>query len=97
MLDKLHVEDWQAHLQEDFSLHLSAETAMNLRLTGVTPLSAQGGYSRQPYSLEFSGPLRPVLPQATYRLKNDAMGELDIFLVPVGPSGQAMRYEAVFT
>jgi hypothetical protein len=44
------------------------------------------------------------MPQAIYRLKNAKLGELELFIVPVGPaapnaSGQpsaAMRYEVIF-
>jgi len=25
------------------------------------------------------------------------MGDLDLFLVPIGPDGEGMRYEAIFT
>jgi hypothetical protein len=37
-----------------------------------------------------------VLPQAIYQLEHDRMGTMDIFLVPIGPDGQGMGYEAVF-
>lgn len=97
MLRELCVEDWLAHLQQDYTLYLSAERTVELRLTNVTPLSAHDGYERQPYSLEFTGPLKPLLPQSTYKFQNESMGELDIFIVPIGPRGQAMYYEAIFT
>ena len=51
----------------------------------------------QPFSLVFVGPARFVLPQQTYRVEHDSLGELDLFLVPIGPNGGGMRYEAVFT
>lgn len=67
---------------------------------GGTPLES----FRTQFSVVFHGPLQPVLSQGTYRLENDQLGTLDLFLVPVGPDapsapGQApsaMRYEAVF-
>jgi len=38
-----------------------------------------------------------MLPQATYTLEHTELGELDIFLVPVGPDGGGrQQYEAVF-
>jgi hypothetical protein len=45
----------------------------------------------------FRGPTGPILPQRIYRLRHPVMGELDLFLVPIGPDGEGMRYEAVFT
>ena len=51
---------------------------------------------RNAFSIRFLGPAQPVLPQAIYALDNAAMGELRIFLVPLGPRDGGMRYEAVF-
>jgi hypothetical protein len=38
----------------------------------------------------------PVLPQGIQRLSHAELGELDLFLVPIGPDAQGMRYEAAF-
>jgi len=45
----------------------------------------------------FLSPRGPFLPQAIYPLANPALGTLEIFLVPLGPQGDANSYEAVFT
>ncbi len=50
----------------------------------------------RPFSLVFRGPRNPVLPQAQYRLEHEAMGALDIFLVPIALDAQGLSYEAVF-
>lgn len=50
----------------------------------------------EPFSLVFLGPLRPVLPQRTWELAHPVLGTHAIFLVPIGPAGDRMRYEAVF-
>lgn len=54
---------------------------------------------RAPFSVLFEGPQDRPLPQRTYTLANDAMGEMDLFLVTLGPDadGNGMIYEAVFT
>ncbi len=44
------------------------------------------GQPRLQFSLVFRGPLEPVLPQAIYGLEHDALGHLDLFLVPIGPA-----------
>jgi len=48
------------------------------------------------FSLFFSGPAQPSLPQATYSLDHDTMGTFALFLVPIKPTGEGSRYEAVF-
>jgi hypothetical protein len=67
------------------------------------PAGAAGAF-RTPFSVLFHGPLEPVMPQGTYRVSHERFGELDLFIVPVGPHASAesegapaaMRYEAVF-
>lgn len=97
MLDTLTVDRWRECLGQNFRARLGQDAGIDLKLTSATPLGAESGYQRQPYSLMFDGPLTPLLPQAIYPLQNESMGELGIFLVPLGPQGQAMRYEAIFT
>lgn len=52
---------------------------------------------RAPFSLLFHGPVSPVWPQRTYEVSHPDLGTFELFLVPLGPEGEAMRYEAVFT
>ncbi|HEY3733054.1 MAG TPA: hypothetical protein VGL63_03985 [Streptosporangiaceae bacterium] len=67
------------------------------------PERAEGTF-RTPFSVVFHGPLNPVLPQGIYRLEQERLGALDLFIVPIGPdepktpgsAAKAMRYEAAF-
>lgn len=59
------------------------------------PQTAAG--RRVPFSIEFLGPPEPVLPQRIYALTHPELDSFDLFLVPLGPDGGRMRYEAVFT
>ena len=54
--------------------------------------------NRDPFSLYFTGPAEPFLPQGMYNLASDALNFTGLFLVPVG-RGEDLRYEyeAVFT
>ena len=46
--------------------------------------SRPGYEQREAFALHFRGPADPPLPQATYRLAHDGLGDLEIFIVPVG-------------
>ncbi|WP_407059827.1 DUF6916 family protein [Cucumibacter marinus] len=48
------------------------------------------------FSLLWRGPNEPALPQATYRVTQAELGEIDLFLVPVAQFEDGFRYEAVF-
>jgi hypothetical protein len=45
----------------------------------------------------FRGGPSPPLPQRIYRVEHEALGALDILLVPLGPDELGQRYEAIFT
>jgi hypothetical protein len=53
---------------------------------------------RKPFSLLFAGPHDSILPQGTYRFFHEALGHLDLFIVPLGPGRdrRSMTYQAVF-
>lgn len=54
------------------------------------------GEQRRQFSLVFRGPVTPMLPQATYRVAHAELGELELFLVPIGSGDEGVRYEAAF-
>ncbi|MGD0084169.1 MAG: hypothetical protein ABSD78_13360 [Acidimicrobiales bacterium] len=48
------------------------------------------------FVLTFSGPLERPIGQRIHELRHDVMGEIELFLVPVGPAHGRLTYEAVF-
>jgi hypothetical protein len=49
------------------------------------------------FAIYFQGPGDFYLPQHTYRMEHDALGALEIFMVPVGKDNNGFRYEAIFS
>jgi len=49
------------------------------------------------FSLVFTAPPGPFLPQAIYPLTHPELGTLELFIVPLGPKDGANRYEVIFT
>jgi len=98
MLDQLGSTDFAPYLNQIFRLRLEGIEPLELELVQVAPAGqlARPG-SREPFSLQFLGPVSSqYLVQHIYRLEHDALGALDIFLVPLGPEDGRMRYEAIF-
>ncbi len=95
MLAELTHKDFTPRLNERFRLHTDS-TSHDLRLFEVKPLGAGRPGGRLPFSLLFRGPQDALFPQMIYRLENEAMGALDLFLVPLGPDEHGMVYEAPF-
>jgi hypothetical protein len=48
------------------------------------------------FSLFFHGPSAPFVPQGIHKLNHAHLGELELFLVPVGQDKDGFQYEAAF-
>ena len=90
---------FEPHVGTAFLVLDASDDVRELQLSEIRRHAPQPrGPRLEPFSAEFHGPGSPVLEQRIYRLRHDVLGELTIFLVPLGPSrAGAMRYEAVFS
>ena len=100
MMEKLTGADFRPHLNQTFRIHKESSEPLEselIEVSDVGPDSREGeAAERRSFSILLRGPAEPVLPQAIYRIEHADMGVLDLFLVPIGPDNQGMRYEAVF-
>ena len=81
----------------EFALALASGEVLALRLERVEPLGeplVAGG--RQPCALHFLGPRQPLLAQGVYPLRLEGVGEMQVFMVPLGQTPVATRYEVIF-
>ncbi len=95
MLDKLAIEDFAQHVGHRFGISTATAT-ISLELVSATPLRGHHASPRSGFSLLFRGVMTPTLAQCTHRIMHPARGDMDIFLVPIGPDEVGMRYEAIF-
>lgn len=82
-----------------FTTVLADGSTYSLVLEACTLVEAVPGLPRvQPFTLLFLGAAGGYLPQHTARLHHDQLGELDVFIVPLGPrpGDGRQQYEAVF-
>lgn len=98
MLKKLTKEDFVSRLNQVFFIHAEGMEPIEAELIEVSALSSRPFEDRHPFSIVLrTDQQESYLIQAIYRVEQEAVGRLDLFLVPLGPDGQGMRYEAVFT
>jgi hypothetical protein len=103
MLDKLTLADFvplvgqvlRLRLDDGAAIEVALESATESPRTGWRPPG--GEPARTPFSLVFRGPPQFVLPQRIYRFEHEALGELDIFVVPIGRTAAGVAYEAIFS
>ena len=92
MAELLHAADFEAHLHTTF--RIQKPIAVELELAEVKDCSNP---SMEQFSLIFTAPDSSIFAQGTRTLHHAALGDQDIFLVPLGPSSGRMRYQAVFS
>lgn len=97
-LATLTADHFAPHAGSSYRLWLAgAAEPIALELVEVTAGGQRPQRNRRGFSLVFRGPRSPQLLQSIYRLEHDAMGELELFLVPIAAEPQGALYEAVFT
>jgi hypothetical protein len=97
MMDRLQSLDFQPYLDQTFRVRLEGSEPIDLELVSVTEIGQSSRpAARRPVSLIFRGPVSQLyLRQHIYRLEHDQTGQLDLFIVPIGPEAGRMRYEAI--
>ena len=99
MLKQLQSSDFLPRLNSRFSIRRPGIEPIDLELVEVKQAGeAPNPERRSPFSLIFLGPVsHQYLQQHIYRLEHDEMGALDLFIVPLGPQGGRMQYQAIFS
>lgn len=95
-LEPLTRESFAPHVGSQFAVATVSE-GMDLTLSSIGPAGAGLPGKRVPFALHFRGPAGPLLRQGVYRLRHQAFGDLEIFLVPLGPQAGGTVYEAIFS
>lgn len=95
-------DDFADRVGDRFRVRLPETHELELVLSEATAGAHNGddtgpdGPKRQQFALLFRGPAEPQLSQGLWELEHDRMGELALFLVPLGPDADGPRYEAAF-
>lgn len=94
----LVIEDFADKVGEVFSINEQDIPAIPLTLAEAQPLNAARTMPgmRPPFSLIFLARDPRVLPQRLYRIEHNGLGEVAIFLVPIGKSAEGVSYQATF-
>jgi hypothetical protein len=101
MIETLNKEDFDAHVGSSATVRIDGDESHDLKLEEVVHIGAKmaRGAKRHAFSVLFSASKDLELEQQIYRVEHLELGEMDLFLVPLGPDpeGGAMLFEAVFT
>lgn len=102
MTEELTLELFQPHEGSAFRLQLDDGESLELELLEVFRLELEDSnrdpaVRQAPFRLTFrGGSTDSYVPQGMFTLTHDALEDQTIFLVPIGPDSDGMRYEAIF-
>ncbi len=94
MLEQLNRRLFAEQLHTKFQVSLQGMPPLVLELFEVT--EDNSAPKQEQFSLLFRGPKEPVLSQGICPMEHEKIGSLALFIVPIGPDEQGMRYQAVF-
>jgi hypothetical protein len=97
MLENLTIDDFKDRVGEAFTATAADGRTLALTLTSVDGLQARPDADRTPFSLKFRDQAQDHVPQQTVAIEHAGLGTFDLFVVPLGPEPEGMRYEAIFT
>ena len=91
-------EAFEPFLETSFRVLGGDGLAFEAELIEVSPMGETvGPTGRQAFSVVLRGPTTETPEQGMYQLEHSEIGNIDLFLVPIGPDHKGMKYEAVFT
>lgn len=95
---KLVFQDFADKVEQIFVISDQNVPAIPLTLAQAELLPAKQARPgiRPPFSLTFLAKDPRVLPQRLYRMEHNELGDLTIFLVPIGKDAQGVSYQATF-
>jgi hypothetical protein len=97
MPETLQFNDFHALLNQAFQIETDAGTWVAAALVEARELGDALSEGRMPFSIVFRMGQDVRLPQKIYTIQHEALGEQQIFMVPLQPDANGNYYEAVFT
>lgn len=94
----LFLEDFSDKVGAIFAVSDPKVPAIPLTLVEATPMRAYSlpPNGRPPFSLIFRARDERILPQSIYRIEQEGLGAVELFLVPVGKNAEGIEYQAIF-
>lgn len=87
-------EEFSRHLNQTFLLQIEGAEPFPLQLVEVSELRVTP--RQEMFSILFRSQSQNIFPQQIYTLENETMGQIKLFLVPVGKDEESVSYEAIF-
>jgi hypothetical protein len=87
-------DEFANHLNTKFRVYFNPEQPTEVELTEVSELRQKPGF--EAFSLIFLVPVEIGPLQGMFKTEHDALGTMDLFLVPVEQTQKGLLFEALF-
>jgi hypothetical protein len=97
-LDRVSSSDFRPHIGSQVVLSTSAGDRHELVIFTVRDLekSPRPGAHRAAFTVELKGPAELRLPQQIFTFHHDALGDSEVFIVPLAPDVYGSKFELLF-
>lgn len=97
--DRLSRDWFVPHLKSRFSMSLTGDGTVDMTLVEVSPETRihNGAVDYTAFTILFDAPQGSPVAEGIYHIRHPKLGEMDLFLAPVGKTVTKLRYEAAFT
>jgi hypothetical protein len=89
-------KEFSKHVNTKFRVANQAPAELELTQVKAYAIQSHEQAGMERFSAYFHGPGDRLLPQGIYPLEHEAMGNFELFLVPIGKDDRGYQYEAVF-
>lgn len=94
----LTAADFQPYLHRAMQIRFTGDAKLTAELVEVKETQNHTNAERTPFYLVFRTAQKDrYYPQGIYTIEHPEKGDLAVFLVPLGPDGNGMNYEVVFS
>ncbi len=98
MVEELNEGSFSTVVNTIFKFEVAPAQTVELKLVEVHGESSgmPKAEGQERFALYFVGPGESFLPQKSYPVRHEQIGDFEIFLVPIAREADGFRYEAVF-
>jgi hypothetical protein len=95
MLDRLSLEDFSPLVGSEVDVSAYGQQA-RLTVKEATLIKSPSPRASKPFHLVLSAPATWRQPQGLFKFAHPSLGEIELFVVPIGPDASGFNYEVIF-
>jgi hypothetical protein len=95
MLDRISKEDFEPLVGQKVKVYRD-ESGSDLEVKEVVATRSPSPRATEPFRIVLRSRDGWVATQGMFRIEHPVLGELELFVVPIGPDGEGLCYEIIF-